>query len=182
MRRMGLMRLIGPILPIVPISASGTPSPRRSGAILLEVVMALTLFFITAAVVTGSMNVSLSAARNMKNDATAEDLAVTKLSELQMGVLPVVDAGPNSFADEDPNLDGWTWQVTTRELDEQTIDQGPQLKRVEIAVCHGPTCTVRRLVAILPASDGVADEATPAPGGSGQSANGAGGDAAGGGS
>ena len=121
---------------------------HSGGAILLEVILALTLFFLTAGVVTGSLYTSIRAARTIKLSAQAEDLAVTKQSELKAGILPVVDAGPEPFAQEG-DLAQWTWQVVTAPVDQVTILQGPQLKRVEIIIHNVPANYTCRLSEIM---------------------------------
>jgi hypothetical protein len=65
--------------------------------VLLEVVIALALFFGAAVVVLVGLHSSVVAARKLRLEARGADLAVTLLSELQMGQLAVEDAGPDAY-------------------------------------------------------------------------------------
>lgn len=142
------------MLPAWP-SRNGSMSARRrpGGAVLLEVVLALGIFFMGAAVVAGSLNISITATQRIKLQAQAADLAVTKLSEIQMGLLSVADDGPNAYS-EDENLPDWTWQVVTTPMDEQmVVVAGPVLKRVEIIIRNANMSYVYRLTHVLPSQD-----------------------------
>ncbi|MFB3894575.1 MAG: hypothetical protein ACE15C_21445 [Phycisphaerae bacterium] len=128
---------------------------------LLEVVLALALFFMSAAVIGGSVSTSLDAARRIRIDAQAADLAVTKLSELQMGLREVIDDGPNPYAEEE-HLPDWTWQIATNPIDNTAVLQGPPLKRVEIIIRNTTGNYAYRLVHVLPsAADTTGSESPP---------------------
>ena len=106
------------------------------GVALLEVVLALGLFVAAAATINAGVWASLRTARRIRADATASDLAVTVVSYLELGLLPLEDAGPEPFDDED--RPGWTWEVVTGPADESAeIEDG--LLRVEVTVRHEQT-------------------------------------------
>ncbi len=132
--------------------AAQDDAPAARAAVLLEVVLALALFAATSAIVLGSLNACLRAARGIRQEAAAADLAVTLLSEIQMGLVPLRDAGPEAY--EKP-LDAWTWQVVTTAYTDRSGEAG--LRRVEIIVTYAPRAYVHRLVALVP------DEAQAAP-------------------
>lgn len=103
---------------------------RHRAAVLLEVVLAMSLFFMTTAFVLTGLNTSMQAVHNAKLDANAANLAVTVLSQVQMGLIPMVDTGPEAFDQVD--REAWTWQIVVTPLqDRQDL---PQLKQIEIII------------------------------------------------
>ncbi len=112
------------------------PASRRGG-ILLEVVLAMVLFFSAGAVILAGLGSAVRGMEQLRLDAQAADLAVTLLSRLQIGNLELTDAGPTEFEPiEGPEqeLEGWTWQVITTEM-QDTIDAGaPTGKLVQVIV------------------------------------------------
>jgi len=143
---------------LVPSEAGGrnsdvgcsAPRARARGVVLLEVVLAVALFALAAGVVGGGLSGSLRTARRLEAEATAADLAVTVVSWLDLGLLPLEDAGPEAFEDEDRL--GWTWQVMTGPADDAAeIDDG--LVRVEITVRNRETGGLARVVHWLAQAD-----------------------------
>src|SRR5262249_35492348 len=133
---------------------SGRGFRRVRGALLLEVVFALALFVGAATVLLGGFNASTRAAQNIKIEATAEDLAVTVMSQIQMGLIPTTDNGPNPI--DDPNYDGWTWQLVTADV--TTGQQTPgaisvNLKRVEVIIANPDAGFTRRLSRLVAPND-----------------------------
>ena len=110
------------------------PTPTRAptgarGVVLLETVLAMTLFVTTAAVVLGALSASMRTDRNMALQATALDRAASVFARLRMGILPVANAGPNPC---DPPFDDWTWQVTTTASG--NADSSSALQQVHVTV------------------------------------------------
>jgi len=127
----------------VPYRGSTVPA-RQRGAILLEVVLALSLFFMTATFVLTGLNAAIRSVSQAKLEAQGADLAVTVLSQVQMGLYDLVDTGPEAFDQED--LEAWTWQIVVGDLqDRQDL---PQLKQVEVIIIH-ETGYTRRLAYFL---------------------------------
>ncbi len=122
-----------------------------SGAVLLEVVLAMALFFTSAMVIAGGLSASMSALRKIKLDAQASDLAVTKLSEVQMGVLAAVDEGPNPYEEED--LAQWTWQILAVPADPPGTVQPTSLKKVEVIIRNTTDRYTYRLAEFLQARE-----------------------------
>jgi len=58
---------------------------RRSGVVLLEVVLALSIFFCASLALLAATNIALRTARRVQLEAQAADLAISLLSEIQMG-------------------------------------------------------------------------------------------------
>jgi type II secretion system protein I len=121
--------------------------PRRA-AILLEVIFALALLSAAAATILGSLDASVRTARRLRIAAVAEDLVVTLLSEIQLGLVPAQDDGPIEY--EEP-YEGWTWEVVTSDLEDVIEAPESDLKRVEVVVVHVSTGLTRRLGCLLPA-------------------------------
>jgi hypothetical protein len=106
----------------------------RRGAILLEVIFSIALLAGACAAIIGGFNACAQANRDLWMESKAADLAVTMLTEMQMGVVPPEDDGPTDYADP---LADWCWQVVTADLPPQTLD-GPTMRQVQIVVTYKP--------------------------------------------
>ena len=129
---------------------------KLRGMVLLEVVVALALFFSAAVVMVVGMRGSIVASRNLKIEARAANLSISLLSELQMGDLPLEDAGPEEYEDED--LVSWTWEIVTEDIVDDIIDaevteELPELKQVTIIITYVPYGREFRLVRLMPPVD-----------------------------
>jgi len=130
--------------------------------ILLEVVLALALFFGGAMVILAGLNSSLSGIQRVQMKAQAADLAVTLLSEVQMGMVPLVSDGPSGY--EDPALADWTWQIAVEPYQEQQTDLVlPEFQRVEVTIGHKPTGYAESLT-ILMTDEPLDEQASPEAG------------------
>lgn len=125
------------------------PGAPRAGIVLMEVVFAMALFFTTASVVMLGTSRAIRAAGNLRRAGLAADLAVTLLSEIQMGLLPPVDAGPESY--EEP-LEEWTWEVAAEPLAE--LPEETDIVRVEITITHSVSGYTYRLAQLMPSEEG----------------------------
>ena len=129
---------------------------RATGAVLLEVVVALSLFFAAAVVALVGLHGSVMASRNLRLETRAANLAVTLLSEIQMGQVEVADAGPEEYdSEDDEDLADWSWEIITEDVEEQ-VDTGQEtpLKRVQIVITYLARGFVYRLVHLMPADGG----------------------------
>lgn len=99
------------------------------GIVLLETLLAMTLFVATAAVVLGAMNASAENDGDLALQATALDRAESVFSRLQMGILPITDSGPNPCH---APFEQWTWQIITTASD--TGDIGGTLQHVQVII------------------------------------------------
>src|SRR5204863_6368831 len=87
------------------------PNPRKracSAVVLLEVVLALVLFATAAAIIGAGLSTSIQSVERLRLNAHAANLAVSVLSELQMGTKGFGKRGPQQF--EAP-FEGWTWEA-----------------------------------------------------------------------
>jgi len=120
---------------------------RLDGAILLEVVLALTVFAGAAGVVFSGLSASFVAAERVMIDAQAADLAVTTLSEIMLGERELTDAGPEDFEDED--LAGWQWQIVVEPMEAFTVLETEELQ-VQVIIRHAESGRGYRLVRLMP--------------------------------
>jgi len=111
-------------------STTTLASSRRRGSILMEVVIALSLFFVAGVFIMDGLNSSIRGVSTIKLEADATDLAVTTFSEVQMGLTPLENAGPVGVAFA--GAEGWTYELIVEPVEELT--DMPQLKRVHVVV------------------------------------------------
>ena len=123
---------------------------RKSGAILLEVILALTLFVGAAAVISGALNASVDSVEKLRLNTHAVNLAVTVLSEIQLGVRPLEFTGPEPF--EAP-FDHWFWELMVSNVEEptsaSTTEDSSNFIHLEIIVRHDTSLVEYRLTEIL---------------------------------
>ena len=127
----------------------------RKATILLELVIALGIFFTTAAVVFSGLSASFSAVKRITAGAHAAELAVTKLSEIMIGELDLVESGPNEY-DEEDNLPGWTWELVVTPTEGDVLEELPV--QVEVVIRRDEPFCVYRLVQMV-WSEGLDDDA-----------------------
>lgn len=147
----------------------GCPSRLRRGGILLEVVLAMVLFFSAGAVILAGLGSAVRGLEQLRLDAQAADLAVTLMSRLQIGDLELTDAGPSEFEPiEGPQqeLEGWTWQVITSEMQDTIDTGGPTGKLVQVIVRNeskGYSYRVSQWIATDESGQPVSAATQPAP-------------------
>ncbi|MCX6906109.1 MAG: hypothetical protein NTW03_22045 [Verrucomicrobia bacterium] len=112
---------------------------------LLEVVVALALFVAAAAVLTGGIHASLRSVERLRLGTHAANLAVTVLSELQMGLRSTDTAGPQPFAEP---FENWTCELQTAPV-ESEIGEASTLTKVEVIIRHKEESVVYRLTQIV---------------------------------
>ncbi|MGY8652709.1 MAG: type IV pilus modification PilV family protein [Verrucomicrobiia bacterium] len=118
-----------------------------SGAILLEVVIALAIFVAAAGVITVGMNAAVSSVERQRLSAHAVNLSVTVMSELRVGMRSYAPADPEPF---DAPFTNWTWQVVT--TPEASIEAETGFQHVEVIVRHAEPRHVFRLAELAPVS------------------------------
>lgn len=120
--------------------------PTNSGAVLLEVVLALVLIAAAGAVIGAGLSASIDRVERLKLNAHAADLAVSVVSELQMGSKVISEEeGQEPF--EAPYSD-WTWEVQTEVTDEKVRDTG-RTRKIEVIIRHEDPSVVYRLCQII---------------------------------
>jgi len=103
------------------------------GAVLMEVIVALALLAGASGVILGAMSSCARGLETMKIEAHAADLAVTTLSQVQMGLLAPSDDEPVRFA---APLEDFTWQVTAQRL--ETPGDEPPVELVQVIIRYQP--------------------------------------------
>ena len=124
---------------------TGCPRSTMNGAVLLEVVLALVLIAAAAAVIGGGLSVSIDRVERLKLNAHAADLAVSVMSELQMGSKVLSEEGVEIF--ETP-FENWTWEAQAEVTDENVRDTG-HTKKVEVIIRHEDPIVVYRLCQVI---------------------------------
>jgi Tfp pilus assembly protein PilV len=123
--------------------------PVFRGIALLEVVLALSIFVGMAIAVLGGLSVCIRSAGDLRLQAQATDLAVSVVSEIEMGVTPAADAGPTAF---DKPYDAWTWQTTLASGPTTGVD-GADLTQVEVVVYNADSSYTYRLYEMVPSGE-----------------------------
>jgi type II secretory pathway pseudopilin PulG len=118
---------------------------RQSGAILLEVVLALVLLAFAAAVIGGGLHTAIGSVERLRLNAHAADLAVSVMSELELGTKSLGAEGQQRF--EWP-FEFWTWEAIATSNDELGKDTG-RTRKVEIIVRHDDGQVTHRLAGVL---------------------------------
>ncbi len=134
---------------------------------LLEVLIALSIFVFAAAVVGTGLRTTLDAAMDIREAGKAANLAQSVLAELSAGGLELTDAEATAFAageeeDQPPQQEeGWTYEIAVED-----IPGTPGLKRVTVIVRNdnGPrprTCRLTQWMLDPNAGTAQAEEALP---------------------
>lgn len=116
------------------------PSSQARGGVLLEVLMALALILGASSVITGGLQSAVDSVERMRNSVHGLNLAVSVLSQIQMGILVAEQVENESF--EAP-FEEWSYDIETEEVESDTISlEGgsrsvPQMVKVEVVV-HRP--------------------------------------------
>ena len=104
----------------------------KSGVVLFEVILALVLFSFAAIIIANSFSSSLRSVDRMRNDLDASNLAISTLSEIELGIKPIETSPPTEF--EEP-FEKWTWQIETTKPNED-LDMGGGLTLVEVIIIN----------------------------------------------
>ncbi len=123
----------------------------RAGSVLLEVVLAIVLFAAAAAVIGMGLKASIDGAQRLRLSTHAGNLAVTVISELQMGLRSLADTGPEAFG---PPFEGWVWEVEALpwgqgQAESALATSAATLMRVEVIVRYEPEGFVHRLAQVI---------------------------------
>ena len=114
---------------------------RERGALLLEVVLALVLFVVAAAIISGGISASMNSVERQRLNAHASNLAASILAELQMGARTLEEMGPTEF--EAP-FTGWSWEIVpAASAPGEDLSGASQL--IEVIVRHDDPPVVHRL-------------------------------------
>ena len=107
-------------------------TPPKSGVVLFEVILALVLFSFAAIIIANSFSSALRSVDRMRNDLDASNLAISTLSEIELGIKPIETSPPTEF--EEP-FEKWTWQIETTKPNED-LDMGGGLTLVEVIIIN----------------------------------------------
>lgn len=107
-------------------------TPPKSGVVLFEVILALVLFSFAAIIIANSFSSSLRSVDRMRNDLDASNLAISTLSEIELGIKPIETSPPTEFGEP---FEKWTWQIETTKPNED-LDMGGALTLVEVIIIN----------------------------------------------
>jgi len=119
---------------------------NRDGVVLLEVVLALVLIAGAAAVIAAGLITSIDRVERLKLNAHAADLAVSVMSELQIGSKLISEDGPEAF--EAP-FEAWTWEAQAEVTTDQKVRDTGRTKKVEVIIRHEDPPVVHRLCQVI---------------------------------
>ena len=116
---------------------------------LLEVVLALALFIGAATVISGGISASVEAVHRVRLQTHAANLAISVMSELQIGARPLAPVGPENF--EAPFQD-WLYRVNFSQ-GEEAASGTESVRPVEVIVWHTEANAVHRITQFFRASE-----------------------------
>jgi len=131
---------------VAPDLRCGFISRRNRGSLLFEVVLALALFATAVVVVTGGLNAAMRGVERARLNAHAVDLAVSVISELQIGVRPFMGAGPEPF--EAP-FEQWNWEIQLTPMD-GSQEKISGLTKAQVIIRHEDPPVTYRLTEVVP--------------------------------
>ena len=133
----------------------------RAGSVLLEVMLAIVLFAAAAVVVGMGLKASMDGTERLRLSTHAGNLAVTVMSELQMGLRSLADSGPEAFG---PPFEGWVWEVAALpwgEAESTVAASAATLMQVEVTVRYEPEGFVHRLAQVIDVQAARSGQAAP---------------------
>jgi type II secretory pathway pseudopilin PulG len=99
---------------------------QPTAAVLLEVLLALTLFVMAAAVVGSAQHRALRAAHDMRVETQAANLVQTVLADLATGGIELANTPATAYDEEDET---WTYEILV-----EPVSDAENLKRVTVIV------------------------------------------------
>jgi hypothetical protein len=99
---------------------------------------------------TSGLRSSLDAVERLRLNSRAADLAISVLSELQLGIKTANLNGPQPF---DQTLEGWTWEILAGPLHSE-FEERSLMRKVEVVIRHADSGLVYRLAQISPLEEG----------------------------
>ena len=115
------------------------------GAVLLECILGLALFAVTAAIVTTGINSSVNSVERLRNSTHAGNLATTVLTEIKLGALPSLVTEPEPFAEPFTN---WTYQVLS--VSDDNLESLSTSQTIEVIIRNTNNAFEFRFGEILP--------------------------------
>jgi len=119
----------------------------QQGSVLLEVILAVVLFAGAAVVIGIGLKAAMDGSERLRLNTHAGNLAVSVMSELQMGIRSLADTGPEAFG---PPFEGWVWEIAaTPWTQQQSESTANNLTQVEVIVRYEPTEFVHRFAQVM---------------------------------
>ncbi len=115
------------------------------GTILLEVVLALALFVAAAAIIGAGFSASVESVDRQRLSTHAVNLAVSSLSEVQMGIRKTDESGPIHLS---PPFEKWSSELIITPVD-SPLEAPAELTQVEVVIRHLDPPVVYRMAQFL---------------------------------
>ena len=121
--------------------------------------MALALIVGASAVVTGGLQSAITSVDRMRNDVQGVNLAITVLSQIQMGIIPIESVESEDF--ESP-FEGWSYDIVVEEVEDMNMSlnmngsgesNGVELVKVEVAIRKPDGDVIKRMTQLLQNSE-----------------------------
>jgi hypothetical protein len=124
-----------------------------SGAILLEVILAMALFVGAATVILLGVNASVVAVQRMRLETHAMNHATSAMAAMQMQLRSI-----EAVTDEklEPPFEDWLLSIEIEPMESDLVVES--LNRVEVIIRHETELTVVRLTQVLRMTDAMTDE------------------------
>ena len=119
---------------------------RNRGAVLLEVILALTLFVAAAAVLGVALSTAMDGVERQRLNTHAANLANTVLSEVQLGIRTASEPGPVGFP---APYQGWTAEILQTPT-ETELGEASGSALIEVVIRHQNPPMTHRLGQVLP--------------------------------
>lgn len=130
-------------------------NPACAGAVLMEVVLALTLFVAAASILSSALSASVDSVERQKKQLHASNLALSVLAELKLGARSLDAAQPAAF---EPPYEQWTAEIIANPA-EAGLAESSSLMQVEVVVRDRTASVAARFGQIMDAS--ASDRAFP---------------------
>lgn len=128
------------------------PSPvsksAQQGAVLLEVILALGLMLFATAVINNGLQSSVDAVERLKYSTHAQNLTVSVISQIHMGLLPMVTTEAQPFTEP---FQDWTYEIQAKDFGESPLNSS-RPTQVEVIVRHTTLDYTRRMTEVFPPS------------------------------
>lgn len=112
---------------------------------MLEVVFALALFLFAVAVINSGLQAAANSMDRLKQNTHAIDLAISVMSQVQMGIIPMESVEGQPFL---APFDQWTYEIKTAEFGDSLQNQS-RPTQVEVIVRHTTMPIVHRLFQVI---------------------------------
>lgn len=102
---------------------------HRRGGVLLEALLSLVLLMMAAGFVVSAMTAAVPAVEKMQRELEATNLAVSLMSEMEIGIRPLMSANNDLVLSQEVE---WNWQIEVRPWLEAGFSERIHVVRVSV--------------------------------------------------